>query len=82
MTGVQTCALPISHDNLSGLDYLTERGIADPRRIGVMGASYGGCMTSWLITQDQRFAAAVPMAPHTDPVSQHLVSNIPDFDAS
>jgi dipeptidyl aminopeptidase/acylaminoacyl peptidase len=36
-------------------------------------------MTSWLITQDSRFAAAVPVAPTTNQVSQHLISNIPHF---
>ncbi|MER9076668.1 S9 family peptidase [Mesorhizobium sp. M0904] len=70
-----------TYDLLSGLDHLVERGIADPARIGVTGTSYGGNMTSWLITQDQRFAAAVSIATHANQVSQHLVSNIPDFDA-
>lgn len=67
-------------DYLSGIDALVERGIADPDRIGVTGASYGGFMSAWLITQDQRFAAAVPMAPVTDWYSQHYTSNIPYFD--
>lgn len=62
-----------------GLDYLIERGVADPRRLGVTGGSHGGFMTSWLITQDQRFAAAVPMAPITNQVSGHLIGNIPHF---
>lgn len=31
----------------------------DPDRIGVMGGSYGGYMTSWIIGQTDRFAAAV-----------------------
>jgi dipeptidyl aminopeptidase/acylaminoacyl peptidase len=66
-------------DLLSGLDHLVKRGIADPRRIGVMGISYGGNMTSWLITQDARFAAAVPVAAHTNQVTEHLISNIPHF---
>ncbi|MFE1962512.1 S9 family peptidase [Streptomyces sp. NPDC059479] len=68
------------HDILSGVDALVDRGLADPDRIGVMGGSYGGFMSAWLITQDQRFAAAVPMAPVTDWISQHHTSNIPDFD--
>jgi dipeptidyl aminopeptidase/acylaminoacyl peptidase len=70
-----------TNDYLSGLDQLVAQGIADPRRIGVMGGSYGGFMTSWLITQDQRFAAAIPVAPVTNWLSQHLTSNIPYFDA-
>jgi dipeptidyl aminopeptidase/acylaminoacyl peptidase len=66
-------------DHLSGLDHLVKQGIADPKRIGVTGGSHGGFMTSWLITQDQRFAAAVPVAPVTNQVSIHLIGNIPHF---
>lgn len=69
-----------TQDYLSGLDQLIAEGVADPKRIGVTGGSYGGFMSSWLITQDQRFAAAVPLAPVTNWVSQHLTSNIPYFD--
>lgn len=68
-----------ARDLLSGLDALVERGIADPKRLGVVGGSYGGFMTSWLITQDSRFAAAVPFSPHTNQVTEHLLSNIPHF---
>jgi dipeptidyl aminopeptidase/acylaminoacyl peptidase len=66
-------------DYLSGLDHLIGRGIADPQRLGVTGGSYGGFMTSWLITQDARFAAAVSVAPFTNHVSEHLGSNLPHF---
>src|SRR5690606_28306812 len=45
-----------THDFLSGLDHLIERGIADSGRLGVTGVSYGGFMSAWLITQDSRFA--------------------------
>jgi dipeptidyl aminopeptidase/acylaminoacyl peptidase len=69
-----------TYDYLSGIDALVERGIADPDRIGVTGGSYGGFMSAWLITQDQRFAAAVPMAPSTNWYSQHHTTNIPYFD--
>ena len=66
-------------DLLSGIDSLVERGIADPKRLGVTGVSYGGFMTAWLITQDTRFAAAVSVAPITNQVTGHLLSNIPQF---
>lgn len=33
-------------------------------------------MSSWLVTQDQRFAAAVPISPVTDWYSQSFTSNI------
>lgn len=68
-----------THDLLSGLDALVERGLADPNRLGVTGGSYGGFMTSWLVTQDTRFAAAVPASPHTNQVTERLLSNIPHF---
>ncbi len=48
-----------TYDYLSGIDAMIERGIADPARIGTMGVSYGGFMSAWLVTQDQRFKAAV-----------------------
>lgn len=66
-------------DHLSGLDHLVASGIADPARLGVTGGSHGGFMTSWIIGQDTRFAAAVPVAPVTHWVSEHLISNIPHF---
>jgi dipeptidyl aminopeptidase/acylaminoacyl peptidase len=69
-----------TQDYLSGIDRLVADGIADPKRIGVMGGSYGGFMTSWLITQDPRFGAAIPVSPVTNWLSQHLTSNIPYFD--
>ena len=70
---------PDTYDYLSGIDHLIRRGIAHPTRLGVTGGSYGGFMTSWLITQDSRFAAAVAICPVTNWVTEHLVSNIPDF---
>jgi dipeptidyl aminopeptidase/acylaminoacyl peptidase len=68
-----------THDLLSGLDHLIEKRIADPQRLGVTGVSYGGFMTSWVIAQDSRFAAAVSVAPMINYVTQHLLSNIPHF---
>ncbi len=67
-------------DITSGVDAMIERGLADPARIGVVGGSYGGNLSAWLVTQSDRFAAAVPLFPHTDFISFHHTSNIPDFD--
>jgi dipeptidyl aminopeptidase/acylaminoacyl peptidase len=66
-------------DLLSGVDSLLASGVADPKRLGVMGRSYGGFMTCWLVTQDKRFAAAVALAPATNHVSQYLTCSIPQF---
>ncbi|KZB80238.1 hypothetical protein AVL48_14210 [Amycolatopsis regifaucium] len=65
-----------THDYLSGIDTLVERGVADKDRVGLIGRSYGGFMSSWLVTQDSRFAAAVPISPVTDWYSQRFMSNI------
>lgn len=69
-----------TQDILSGIDALVERGIVDTTRVGVMGGSYGGYMSSWLVTQTERFAAAVAISPVTDWISQHYLSNIGYFD--
>jgi hypothetical protein len=65
-----------THDYLSGIDTLVEPGLVDGERIGLIGRSYGGFMSSWLVTQDSRFAAAVPISPVTDWYSQSFTSNI------
>lgn len=67
-------------DYLSGLDSLVAEGWSDPRRVGVTGSSYGGYMSAWLITQDPRFAAAIPRHGIGDWVSFHFTSNVPHFD--
>ncbi len=69
-----------TQDILAGVDSLVERGVVDTHRVGVTGGSYGGYMSSWIITQTDRFAASVPFSPVTDWVSQHYTSNIGYFD--
>src|SRR5689334_15419365 len=68
-----------TYDYLSGIDAMVERGIADPARIGTMGVSYGGFMSAWLVTQDQRFKAAVAGSPVTEWYSFTFTSNIPGW---
>jgi dipeptidyl aminopeptidase/acylaminoacyl peptidase len=68
-----------SGDILAGIDHVVDAGRADPARIGVMGGSYGGYLTSWLVTQDDRFKAAVPVAPATHWRTLYYTTNIPRF---
>lgn len=46
-------------DALAVVDAFVDRGLADPERLGVMGLSYGGFLTQWLIGVTDRFGAAV-----------------------
>jgi dipeptidyl aminopeptidase/acylaminoacyl peptidase len=66
-------------DILSGVDALVAKGIADPERLGVMGWSYGGFMTSWIVTQTKRFKAASVGAGVTNLMSFTGTADIPGF---
>ncbi|MGI9107364.1 MAG: prolyl oligopeptidase family serine peptidase [Pyrinomonadaceae bacterium] len=64
-------------DLMTGVDELIKMGVADPERLGVMGGSYGGFMTFWVITQTNRFKAAIGHAGISDWYSFHGQSDIP-----
>ncbi len=56
---------------LPGLDAAIATGIVDPARVGLHGHSWGGYQTAFLVTQTDRFKAAVAGAPLTDLVSMY-----------
>lgn len=62
-------------DIMAGVDDLIAKGIADPERLGVMGASYGGYMTNWIVTQTGRFKAASSGASLSDLADQYFLSD-------
>ncbi len=66
-------------DIMSGVDHVVQMGVADPERLGVMGWSYGGYMTSWILTQTKRFKAASVGAGVTNLMSFTGTSDIPSF---
>ena len=66
-------------DLMSGVDNVISMGVADPERLGVMGWSYGGFMTSWIVTQTHRFKAASAGAPVTNLMSFTGTADIPGF---
>jgi len=66
-------------DLMAGVDRVIEMGVADPDRLGVMGWSYGGFMTSWIVTQTHRFKAASAGAPVTNLMSFNGTADIPSF---
>ena len=44
-------------DIMTGVDYLIEKGIADPDKLGHMGWSAGGHWSNWALTHTDRFKA-------------------------
>jgi acylaminoacyl-peptidase len=54
------------HDLFSGVDEVVRRGEADPERLGIAGASYGGWVTAFAVTQTDRFKAASANDPVID----------------
>jgi dipeptidyl aminopeptidase/acylaminoacyl peptidase len=67
------------NDLMSGVDKVIAMGVADPERLGVMGWSYGGYMTSTIITKTKRFKAASAGAPVTNLMSFTTTADIPGF---
>jgi len=53
----------------SGINKIIERGLVDEDKLGVHGTSYGGYATSLLITQTDRFAAAINISGKTNIIS-------------
>ena len=66
-------------DIMAGVDHVIGMGVADPDRMAVMGWSYGGFMTSWVIGQTDRFKAACVGAAVTNLWSFTGTSDILDF---
>jgi dipeptidyl aminopeptidase/acylaminoacyl peptidase len=68
-------------DLMTGLDFVLKKhaGRLDPERLGVTGASYGGFMTNWVITQTPRFKAAVPVASLSNLISFYATSLYQDL---
>lgn len=66
-------------DLMTGVDKVVAMGVADPNRLGVMGWSYGGYMTSTIITKTKRFKAASAGAPVTNLMSFTTTADIPGF---
>ncbi len=50
-------------DLMGGVDALLEKGMVDKDRLFVTGCSGGGVLTSWTVTQTDRFAAAAALCP-------------------
>ncbi len=54
------------HDLMAGVDQVLEQGYVDEDRMFVYGCSGGGVLTSWVVGQTDRFAAASANCPVTN----------------
>jgi dipeptidyl aminopeptidase/acylaminoacyl peptidase len=67
-------------DLMAGVDHvLATHNNIDRSRLFVTGASYGGFMTNWVITQTNRFRAAVSVASVSDLISFYATSLYQDL---
>lgn len=66
-------------DLMSGVDHVIEMGVADPDQLVEMGWSYGGYMTSWIVTQTDRFKAVSMGAGLSNLVSMVGTTDIPGY---
>jgi dipeptidyl aminopeptidase/acylaminoacyl peptidase len=64
----------------SATDYAISQGWADPKRLAIFGWSAGGFMTSWTITQTNRYRAAIEGAGITDWLSFIPTSDVQQID--
>jgi dipeptidyl aminopeptidase/acylaminoacyl peptidase len=62
-------------DLMLGLDHIIATEPVDGSRLAITGASYGGYMTCWAITREQRFKAAVARNPVTSLLTSGSLSD-------
>lgn len=58
-------------DLLGVMDHVVAAGLADPKRLGVGGWSYGSILTNYLIATDHRFKAATSGAGSSNQISMY-----------
>jgi dipeptidyl aminopeptidase/acylaminoacyl peptidase len=65
---------PMFDDVMRAMDAVAQRPSVDPERFGVIGGSYGGYATLWVISHTDRFKAAISERPASDLATQSLDS--------
>jgi dipeptidyl aminopeptidase/acylaminoacyl peptidase len=78
-SGAQDPYFSLMNGVMPAIDRAIEMGVADPERVAVMGHSFGGFGTYGLITQTDRFKAAVALAGASDFVSGYgtVIPSVP-----
>lgn len=70
-------------DVMAGVETLIKRGIVDTTRMGVSGWSYGGYMTTWLMSHYSRFKTGMAGAAVTDYADGYYLADYgPSFGAA
>jgi len=64
-------------DLMAGVDALIAKGYVDPARLFITGGSGGGILAAWIVTQTDRFRAAVSQYPVINWITQGGSSDIP-----
>ena len=66
------------NDLVDAKRYLAEKGLADPKRVGISGGSYGGYASMWSATAlSEEYAAAVAFVGISNQVSKFGTGDIP-----
>ena len=69
-----------ARDVMNAVDAVLRRNEwLDPDRLGIEGGSYGGQLTNWIITQTNRFKAAIPASSIANLISFNYMSYYHDY---
>ncbi len=66
-------------DDLTGIDAAFASGVGNPRQLYIEGGSYGGYLTSWIVTHSDRFRAAVAQIPVDNILTEYTLSESPNI---
>jgi len=66
-------------DVMAGIDAVVAAQSLDSQRLFLYGASYGGYLTSWIVTHTDRFHAAVAAIPVTDLLLSYTLTQSPNI---
>lgn len=74
---VRKLGIAYAEDVISGLEFLTQQGIADPQRVAAMGWSAGGDAAAFLALRTHRFKAVSVGAGISDPMTDYFSNDQP-----
>lgn len=78
-SGVGEWGIGDFHDIMKGVDYVIREFNVDTTRMGVIGGSYGGFMTNWIISHSNRFRTAITQRGISNLLSFYGTTDIQNF---